>query len=85
MRSGAFVTVTQIAGVAHRSVIPVSVAELHRSRPLHTGVPSTGPGASKGALRLFTQSLALELARDGIRVNGVAPAFVESAMGRPAP
>ena len=38
--------------------------------------------ASKGALRLFTQSLALELARDGIRVNGVAPAFVESAMGR---
>ena len=38
--------------------------------------------ASKGALRLFTQSLALELAHDGIRVNGVAPAFVESAMGR---
>ena len=38
--------------------------------------------ASKGALRLFTQSLALELADRGIRVNGVAPAFVESAMGR---
>ncbi len=38
--------------------------------------------ASKGALRLFTHSLALELAADGIRVNGVAPAFVESAMGR---
>jgi NAD(P)-dependent dehydrogenase (short-subunit alcohol dehydrogenase family) len=37
--------------------------------------------ASKGALRLFTQSLALELAPDGIRVNAVAPAFVESAMG----
>src|SRR5450755_347893 len=204
MRSGAFVTVTQIAGVAHRSVIPVSVAELHRSRPLFAAegmrlvitdlkgdvlpvaediarrYPSSGaigvvtevsdpaacdalisaavgrhcgvdvltdataipqqkgptaelipeewdrvmavnakgafllcrsvipvlpkPGgaivftgsftgeigvaeraaysASKGALRLFTQSLALELARDGIRVNGVAPAFVESAMGR---
>ena len=38
--------------------------------------------ASKGALRLFTQSLALELADVGIRVNGVAPAFVESALGR---
>ena len=38
--------------------------------------------ASKGALRLFTQSLALELAEQGIRVNGVAPAFVESELGR---
>lgn len=38
--------------------------------------------ASKGALRLFTQSLALELALQGIRVNGVAPAYVESALVR---
>lgn len=38
--------------------------------------------ASKGALRLFTQSLAIELASDGIRVNGVAPAFVGSELGR---
>ena len=38
--------------------------------------------ASKGALRLFTQSLALELAGQGVRVNGVAPAFVESDLGR---
>jgi NAD(P)-dependent dehydrogenase (short-subunit alcohol dehydrogenase family) len=38
--------------------------------------------ASKGALRLFTQSLAIELAEAGIRVNGVAPAFVESELGR---
>lgn len=40
--------------------------------------------ASKGALRLFTQSLALELADQGIRVNGVAPAFVESVLVREA-
>jgi NAD(P)-dependent dehydrogenase (short-subunit alcohol dehydrogenase family) len=40
--------------------------------------------ASKGALRLFTQSLALELAEQGIRVNGVAPAYVESELGRRA-
>ncbi|GHF70424.1 3-oxoacyl-ACP reductase [Amycolatopsis bartoniae] len=38
--------------------------------------------ASKGALRLFTQSLALELAGEGIRVNGVAPSSVESALTR---
>lgn len=36
---------------------------------------------SKGALRLFTQSLALDVAHRGLRVNGVAPAFVESEMG----
>jgi len=38
--------------------------------------------ASRGALRSFTQSLAMELAHEGIRVNGVAPAFVESELGR---
>lgn len=38
--------------------------------------------ASKGALRLFTQSLALDVAADGIRVNGVAPALVESELVR---
>lgn len=37
--------------------------------------------ASKGALRLFTQSLAMDVADDGVRVNGVAPAYVESELG----
>lgn len=40
--------------------------------------------SSKGAVRLLAQSLALELAADGIRVNAVAPAYVESALGRQA-
>lgn len=38
--------------------------------------------ASKGALRSFTHSLALELADKGITVNGVAPAHVEAALNR---
>ncbi len=36
--------------------------------------------ASKGALVSMTRSLALELAREGIRVNCVAPAFVQTEM-----
>jgi NAD(P)-dependent dehydrogenase (short-subunit alcohol dehydrogenase family) len=36
--------------------------------------------ASKGALQSLTRSLALELVRDGIRVNCIAPAFVRSDM-----
>lgn len=38
--------------------------------------------ASKGALRSFTHSLALELAHKGITVNGVAPAHVEAALNQ---
>lgn len=36
--------------------------------------------ATKGALVAMTRSMALELARDGIRVNCVAPAVVETGM-----
>ena len=36
--------------------------------------------ASKGALNSLARSLALELVRDGIRVNCVAPAFVRTEM-----
>lgn len=42
----------------------------------------TAYSASKGALRLFTQGLALEVAEEGIRVNGVAPGSVDSAILR---
>ena len=36
--------------------------------------------ASKGAVNLMTKSLALQYAKDGIRVNAVAPGYVESGM-----
>lgn len=41
--------------------------------------------ASKGGLIAFTRAIATELAREGIRVNAVAPGFVDTPMTRGLP
>jgi NAD(P)-dependent dehydrogenase (short-subunit alcohol dehydrogenase family) len=45
------------------------------------GVGGTlGYAPSKGGVKLLTQALARDLARDGIRVNAIAPGVIETAM-----
>jgi NAD(P)-dependent dehydrogenase (short-subunit alcohol dehydrogenase family) len=45
------------------------------------GWPNTlGYAPSKGAVKLFTQSLATDLARDGVRVNAIAPGVIATPM-----
>jgi meso-butanediol dehydrogenase/(S,S)-butanediol dehydrogenase/diacetyl reductase len=39
-----------------------------------------GYSPSKGAVKMFTQTLALDLAPDGIRVNALAPGVIETPM-----
>ena len=39
--------------------------------------------ASKGAVRIFSKSAALQVAKDRIRVNSVHPGFVDTPMARP--
>ena len=39
-----------------------------------------GYSPSKGAVKMLTQSMAADLAKDGIRVNAVAPGVIETAM-----
>jgi NAD(P)-dependent dehydrogenase (short-subunit alcohol dehydrogenase family) len=41
---------------------------------------STAYTASKGAILQFTKALAVELASEGVRVNAIAPGFIETPM-----
>lgn len=48
------------------------------------GSVATHYGASKGAVRLMTKSIALQCAKDNIRCNSVHPGPVDTAMGHQA-
>lgn len=41
---------------------------------------SLGYSPSKGAIKMLTQSFAAELAKDGVRVNAIAPGVIETPM-----
>ena len=57
----------------------VNIASVLGHRPLaHTGIYA----ASKAAIIQMTRSAALELARDGIRVNALAPGYVITDLNR---
>lgn len=61
---------------ATRGVV-INVASIASS----AGIPhSVGYSPSKGAVKLMTQALAVELAKDGIRVNAIAPGVIETPM-----
>lgn len=49
------------------------------------GVPAAVPMITKGGLETITQHLAMEYAKDGIRVNAVAPGAVYTPLNRNTP
>jgi NAD(P)-dependent dehydrogenase (short-subunit alcohol dehydrogenase family) len=83
-----FLYVTQLAVKqmltqgAGGSVVTVTAA-LARN-PIR-GVPAAVPMITKGGLETVTRHLAMEYAKDGIRVNAVAPGVVDTPMHRGTP
>jgi NAD(P)-dependent dehydrogenase (short-subunit alcohol dehydrogenase family) len=57
------------------------------NKPLHQAViaPSMIPMITKGGINAITRSLAIEYAKDGIRVNAVAPGVVDTPMHTSSP
>ena len=49
------------------------------------GVTAAVPMITKGGLETITQHLAMEYAKDGIRVNAVAPGVVDTPLHRNTP
>jgi NAD(P)-dependent dehydrogenase (short-subunit alcohol dehydrogenase family) len=66
----------QLKSTKGRIVNVLSVAALRSSEA------GASYSASKGGLRSLTQTLARELAPHGIRVNAVAPGYMDAPMGR---
>ena len=66
-----------LEALRERRGVVINVASIASS----AGIPgSVGYSPSKGAVKLMTQALAVELARDGIRVNAIAPGVIETPM-----
>ena len=85
---GGFLYVTQLAVkqlLAQKtggSIVTITAA-LARN-PIR-GVPAAVPMITKGGLETITQHLAMEYAKDGIRVNAVAPGAVYTPLHRNTP
>lgn len=70
----------QLAGrvmIEQRSGKIINVSSIASAQGLTGSVAYT---ASKGAVNMMTKTLAMEWAKDGVRVNGIAPAYVETPL-----
>ena len=76
--TGAFrMTRACVPGMRERGGAIVNVASING---LRGKFGQSNYAASKGGLIAFTRAVATELARDQVRVNAVAPGFIETAM-----
>ena len=55
----------------------INISSVHESIPMPNSAPYA---ASKGGMEMLTKNIALEVADKGIRVNGIAPGAIATAM-----
>ncbi len=79
--TGAFLVIKHAAPQLHDGGALVSVSSLNGRQP---AVAMSAYCAAKAGLSMLTQVAALELAPRGIRVNAVAPGFVQTPLTEPA-
>jgi NAD(P)-dependent dehydrogenase (short-subunit alcohol dehydrogenase family) len=85
---GGFLYVTQLAikqMLAQKSGGSIVTITAALARNPVRGVPAAVPMITKGGLETVTQHLAMEYAKDGIRVNAVAPGVVSTPLHRNTP
>jgi dihydroanticapsin dehydrogenase len=80
---GYFLTVRALLP-ALRASDAAAIVNTSSQTGLHGAPGATAYSATKGAVIAFTKALALELAADGIRVNAIAPGWVDTEFNRPA-
>lgn len=74
--------VTQEALGALRRSKGASVVNTVSSQAFQAVPAASAYGISKGALMMLTRSMAVDFGADGIRVNAVAPGFIDTRMAR---
>ncbi len=80
--TGAFAVAQQAAGALREAGLGGSIINIASILALRVAAGLSAYAVSKAALQQLTRSMALEFARDGIRVNAIAPGYIETDINR---
>ena len=78
--NGAFRVAKQVSDLMMKQERSGSIINIASILGLRAGVQQTSYGVSKAGLLQLTKVMALELARHNIRVNAIAPGYIQSEM-----